>query len=103
MVDFRDLNQRLDPCAVLRLLELPCHSYRWGKWRGKCPCHHSTNARSRSLSVDTVIHRCYCHRCNWTGDLIDLAGVVWGVGLVAAAERLCRHFGLRPAQRRGTV
>jgi len=103
VIDFRDLNQRLDPVAVLELLRIDCYQLRWGKWRGRCPVHPNSGRRTRSLKVDLVLHRCYCHNCRWTGDLIDLAAVVWGVPLVGAADRLRRHFGIITQQRRGTV
>jgi len=101
MLDFRYLNSQLDADQVLRLLRAPGRWETPDHWRGACPCHQSSNPRSRSLSLSRSARKWTCHngRCRRVGDLIDLYACVRGLSLLDAARELAETFCISAEQR----
>lgn len=62
--------------------------------RGGCPVHGSRSRNSRSFVVSVEV--CYCHKCHWTGDAVELWARVKGLPKLEAAYDLCNRLGVNP-------
>lgn len=100
-IDFQALRERIPPIEVLRWMDWKGWKEVSGEYRGPCPVHGSHVPTSRSFAVGPV--SCYCHRCRWRGDAIDLYAWWRHLPVYEAAIELCSRLYLevlyRPAQR----
>jgi len=93
-VDFKILRDTISPIAALNFLGWRGRREPCGNWRGPCPIHGSTSARSRSFSVSDRV--CYCFKCRWHGDAVALWAAVHHLSQLEAAHGLCAVLGMIP-------
>ena len=96
-IDFATLRQQVTIEQVLRHLgHLDCLRGSGVQRRGPCPVHGSSQAGSRSFSVNLHknVFRCFCPQCGAKGNVLDLWAAVHGLPLGEAARHLAQTFGL---------
>jgi len=69
-LNFASIRQQVKCQRVLSLVDWHPRSVRGGISRGPCPIHGSTYPMSRVFVTNGQV--CYCHKCKWYGDAIDL-------------------------------
>ena len=61
---------------------------------GPCPVHGSRSPRSRVFSVEAASGVCFCRKCGFTGNQIQLWERLTGLSRYRAAIDLCRQAGV---------
>ena len=92
-VNFERLRNEITMQQVLDLLDVVWTRASGDQLRGACPVHGSTNAKSRSFSVNLSRGRYYCHRCGSRGHALELWAAVHDLSLYEAALDLCSRLG----------
>lgn len=99
---------KLPPLNFARLRELVSISqvlehFNWqpknrtgDQWRGGCPLHEETDAKSDAFAVHTRKNVYCCHRCKSRGNALDLWIALSGKPILAAAWELVETFDLKP-------
>ena len=79
---------------VLELVRFVPRGIRGDQLHGPCPVHRSRSTSARSFSIHLGKGLCYCHRCGFGGNQIQLWAKVRGMGAYEAAIDLCRRTGI---------
>ena len=69
---------------------------RGDEWRGGCPLHEETDAKSEAFAIETQKSLYCCHRCGSRGNVLDLWIALSGKPILAAGWELVETFGLEP-------
>lgn len=102
-VNFSELNNRLDPIAVLRLIgyEKSHPKQSGGELRDYCPIHQGDNQQSLAIGKNNHF---ICHSCGAKGDLITLFQLSRCIDRpLQAAEELSTLFQIHSLQNRQDV
>ncbi len=91
---FTAIRQQVPCQLVLDLVDWRPIAFGRNATRGPCPIHHSTYPRSRVFCVFKEI--CYCHKCHWCGDVIDLFAAIAGISKLDAAYGCCALANISP-------
>jgi len=94
-VNFDVLREQISMADVLRLLEFQASSRCGDHLRGSCPIHSSSNARSRSFSVNVRLGRYHCFGCGSRGNALELWSAARGMSVWASGIELCESLGLK--------
>jgi DNA primase len=89
-VDFHQLRTEISMRQVLEALDFEPTRCTGAQWRGPCPIHGSSSARSRSFSVNLDSQRYTCHRCGSQGNQLELWAAVHRLPIYPAVLDLCR-------------
>ena len=95
-IDFEQVRREASIEQVLRLVGYKPLTVSGAQWRGPCPVHKSTNARSRSFSVSLERNAFQCFGCGAQGNQLDLAAALFGLSVYEAAVELCRQLNIEP-------
>lgn len=93
-IDFAAVQAEVPMLEVLRWIGFVPVARRGDQLRGPCPIHRSRSARSRVFSVNVLENVCYCHRCHFGGNQIQLWAILHGLTRHHAALDLCHHRGI---------
>jgi hypothetical protein len=93
-VDFQSVQSLVPMARVLELLGFKARHRRGSQIHGPCPVHKSQSKRSRSFSVHVATDLCFCHKCGFPGNQIQLWAKVKGITVYAAAIDLCNEAGV---------
>lgn len=58
-----------------------------------CPDCGESSTKSVKLKVDVADRRCKCHACGFSGDILDVAMVLWGMNRQECINRLLNRSG----------
>lgn len=84
---FDEVRAMASTWRVLELVDWRVN-YTQGKiLRGPCPVHGSTWPRSRVFCA--WFDYCFCHKCKWKGDVVDLMAQLSGKTKLEAAYAIC--------------
>ena len=92
-IDFDRLRREITMAEVLNLLGFQPTQRRGDQWRGPCPVHGSSSARSRTFSVNVALGRYQCRKCRSRGNQLELWAAVLKQQLHPATIDLCRALG----------
>lgn len=87
-LNFREIRHRVSPQLILSYLGYPVLVWSRGEGRSGCPVHRSTAPRSRVMASNGQV--CYCHKCHFRGDAIELVKTVRQLSTLEAAYEVCR-------------
>ena len=93
-VDFSALQGQVPMAWVLELVGFVPRSAAGDRLRGPCPVHGSQWPRSRSFSVHLGKGLCYCHKCGFGGNQIQLWAGVRELRVYEAAVDLRHRLGI---------
>jgi DNA primase len=98
-IDFTVLRQQVKLAQVLELVGFDATTRHGAQWRGPCPVHGSTSAKSRSFAAHVDKGCWHCFRCGAHGNALDLYVAVTKLPVYEAALELCARLHL-PVPRR---
>ncbi len=93
-VDFHAVQDRVPMSRVLELIEFVASGASGDQLHGPCPVHKSQSMRSRSFSVNLAQDLCYCHKCGFKGNQIQLWARLNDMKIYEAAVDLCNKAGV---------
>lgn len=93
-VNFAAVQAQVPMAQVLRLVGFVPRAIAGDQLHGPCPVHGSKSPRARCFSVHLGKGVCYCHKCGFAGNQIQLWAKLTAVGVYQAAIDLCRQAGM---------
>lgn len=95
-LNFARLREMVSITQVLQHVHWQPHKRRGEVWRGRCPLHQETDAKSEAFAVQTAKSLYCCHRCGSQGNVLDLWIALTGKPILAAGWDLVETFDLVP-------
>lgn len=95
-LNFARLREMVSITQVLEQVNWQPRKRRADQWRGNCPLHEETDAKSEAFAIQTQKSVYCCHRCGSAGNVLDLWVALRGKPILAAAWDLVETFGLEP-------
>ena len=93
-VNFQKVCEVVPMTTVLEWIGFDPRAVRGDQLRGPCPVHGSQSPRSRAFSVCVRRGVCFCHKCGFAGNQIQLWGRLKGLRPYEAAIAGCRQAGV---------
>lgn len=95
-LNFAKLREMVSITQVLEHVNWHPRTQRGDQWRGGCPLHEETDAKSQAFAVEKQNSLYCCHRCGSQGNVLDLWIALRGKPILAAGWDLVETFGLEP-------